>query len=110
MRRHPVCNFLGTLLLIAPLYAQTSAQRPRVLGIAHVAFRSSDINKTAVFYKSLLGYAEPFSLGGESGQSAIKFLKVNDQQYVELFQGDSGSQGQLDHFALYTNDLAAMKR
>jgi len=36
-------------------------------------------------------------------------VKVNDQQYVELLQGDAQSQGQFDHFALYTDDLAAMR-
>ena len=36
-------------------------------------------------------------------------MKVNDLQYVELFQGDAQTQGQLDHFALYTDDLTAMR-
>jgi hypothetical protein len=36
-------------------------------------------------------------------------VKVNDLQYVELFQGDAQTQGQLDHFALYTDDLTAMR-
>jgi lactoylglutathione lyase len=36
-------------------------------------------------------------------------VKINDEQYVELFQGDAASRGQLDHFALYTDDLTAMR-
>jgi hypothetical protein len=31
-------------------------------------------------------------------------VKVNDDQYIELLQGDARSQGQLDHLGLYTDD------
>jgi catechol 2,3-dioxygenase-like lactoylglutathione lyase family enzyme len=102
-------HIVATALLISPLYAQTSVQPPHILGIAHVAFRVSELSKTGAFYENVLGYAEPFSLNEENGQTAIAFVKVNDEQYVELLQGDARSQGQLDHFALYTHDQAAMR-
>jgi catechol 2,3-dioxygenase-like lactoylglutathione lyase family enzyme len=101
--------FFSALLLTGFLCAQTNAQRPHVLGLAHVAFRVSDLGKTGAFYENFLGYAEPFSLSEENGNAAIALVKVNDEQYVELLQGDARSQGQLDHFALYTDDLAAMR-
>lgn len=100
---------LAMVLAMSSLHAQTNFQRPHVLGLAHVAFRVSDMSKTGAFYGTLLGYEEPFSLKDDNGQTAITFVKVNDEQYVELFQGDARSQGQLDHFALYTDDLAAMR-
>jgi catechol 2,3-dioxygenase-like lactoylglutathione lyase family enzyme len=100
---------LAFVLAMSCLHAQTSAQRPHLLGIAHVAYRVSDMAKTAAFYQNLLGYQEPFALNSDNDKPAISFIKVNDLQYVELFPGDARSQGQLDHFALYTNDLAAMR-
>jgi len=102
---------LAAVLAISSVFslAQTPVQRPRLPGIAHVAFRVSDVAKTVAFYQDLLGYQEPFSLDSGNGKSAISFMKVNDLQYIELFPGDARSQGQLDHFALYTNDLAAMR-
>jgi catechol 2,3-dioxygenase-like lactoylglutathione lyase family enzyme len=100
---------LAFVLAMSSLHAQTSAQRPQVLGIAHVAFRVSNMAATEAFYQNLLGYQEPFALNSDNGKSAIAFMKVNDLQYIELFSGDARSQGQLDHFALYTNDLAAMR-
>jgi len=98
------------LLSSSMLFGQNNAQVPRVLGVAHVAFRVSDLSRTGAFYKNLLGYAEPFSLNDANGNPAIAFVKVNDEQYVELFPGDAASNGQLDHFALYTNDLAGMRQ
>jgi lactoylglutathione lyase len=100
---------LAFVLAISGLHAQTSAQPPQFLGIAHVAFRVSDAAKSTAFYQSLLGYQQPFALQAENGKPAISFIKVNDLQYIELFPGDARSQGQLDHFAFYTSDLAAMR-
>lgn len=103
---------VATALLISPLCAQTNvqpAQRPYILGVAHVAFRVSDFGRTGAFYKNSLGFAEPLSVAEEGGKAAVSLVKVNDEQYVELLQGDARSQGQFDHFALYTPDLAAMR-
>jgi catechol 2,3-dioxygenase-like lactoylglutathione lyase family enzyme len=100
---------LTVVLVMSSLFAQTNVQRPHVLGLAHVAFRVSDLSKTRAFYENFLGYAEPFSLIDGNGKTSIAFVKVNEEQYVELFQGDAESRGQLDHFALYTDDLAAMR-
>jgi len=101
--------FLAAILVVSPLFAQTNVQRPHILGIAHVAFRVSDIATAGAFYESFLGYVEPFALSDGSEKTTIAFVKVNDEQYVELLQGDARSQGQLDHFALYTDDLVAMR-
>ncbi len=99
----------AVMLVIWSLHAQTNIQRPHVLGLAHVAFRVTDLDRTQLFYESFLGYEEPFSLQAEGGKPTIAFVKANDLQYVELFQGDAQSQGQLDHFAFYTDDLTAMR-
>jgi catechol 2,3-dioxygenase-like lactoylglutathione lyase family enzyme len=107
---YPLRIFLPVVVLMSSLSAQTDAQRPHILGIAHVAFRFSDLGKADGFYKTVLGFTEPFSLADEHGQSAIAVVKVNDEQYLELLQGDDArSRGQLDHFALYADNLAAMR-
>lgn len=100
--------FLTALLMAATVFAQ-SAPRPHLLGLAHVAFRDGDITKTAAFYETVLGYQEPFALKDAAGNVDMEFVKVNDQQYVELMPGNARIQGQLDHFALYTDDLGAIR-
>jgi catechol 2,3-dioxygenase-like lactoylglutathione lyase family enzyme len=102
---------LAAVLVMSSLHAQTQTNvpRPHLPGLAHVAFRVSDMERTSAFYESLLGYEEPFSLKDSNGKITLAFVKVNDLQYVELFQGDARSQGQFDHFALYTDDLTAMR-
>ena len=101
---------LSIVLMFVPWsFSQNTVRLPKILGVAHVAFRVKDLNKSRVFYDDLLGYQEPFSLADSNGNAAIAFVKVNDKQYIELFRGDEVTQGQLDHFALYTDDLENMK-
>lgn len=60
--------FLAVVLLTSFAHAQTATPRPHVLGIAHIAFRVSDMDKAELFYESL-GYQDPFSLTDRSGKT-----------------------------------------
>ena len=82
-----VCVPAGlTAVLAASTPAQDGANRPRILGVAHVAFYVSDLPRTRTFYKDFLGFdEEPFTLKKRDGSERIVFIKVNDRQYLELF-------------------------
>ena len=99
------------LLIVAPLLfaQQIEIKRPRILGVAHVAFYVSDLNKARAFYKDFLGFDEPFALKRDDGSDRIAFIKINDQQYVELFAEPPRNEGRLNHVAIYTDDAAAMR-
>jgi catechol 2,3-dioxygenase-like lactoylglutathione lyase family enzyme len=109
-RRDWVCCIVAIIIAISPVHAQTNPPRPHILGLAHVAFRVSDMSRTEAFYEGLLGFEEPFSLKDDSGKITTAVVKVNDSQYVELLPGDTLTKGQMDHFALYTDDLVAMRK
>src|SRR5688500_1000879 len=65
--------------------AASAAGTPRILGIAHMALFVSDLGKARAFYEGFLGFDEPFALKRDDGSDRIAFVKVNDQQYIELF-------------------------
>jgi len=73
------------LACIAPINA--GAQPPRsdagIIGIAHIAFRVSDLDRAVAFWGKL-GYQESFSLSN-NGRVAEVFLKINDRQFIELY-------------------------
>jgi catechol 2,3-dioxygenase-like lactoylglutathione lyase family enzyme len=100
---------LLTLFVSGMLLLQTPVARPRILGVAHVAFFVSDLAKARVFYEGLLGYEEPFTLPKADGSVEIAFVKINDRQWIELFTGPSAGQGQLNHIALYADDAERMR-
>ena len=96
--------------LAATLLAQAQPpERPRILGIAHVALRVSDIEKSRAFYKDFLGFAEPFQLDNPDGSLSLTFIKINDEQYIELFPGLDPAADRLHHIALQTDDAERMR-
>src|SRR5262249_44794470 len=98
------------LLAASFLFAQPSEiKRPRILGIAHVAFYVSDLGKARAFYKDFLGFDEAFSLKRDDGSDRIAFIKINNQQYVELFAEAPRNEDRLNHVAIYTDDAAEMR-
>ena len=97
------CTALAALAADAP-------QRPRILGDAHVAFYVSDMAKARTFYRDFLGYAEPYSLKKPDGSDRIAFIKINEDQYLELFnEPPAHHDGQLNHISFQTDDAEAMR-
>jgi catechol 2,3-dioxygenase-like lactoylglutathione lyase family enzyme len=102
---------LAALAAVA-VTAQSPARevtRPRILGVAHIALFVSDLSKAREFYQGLLGFDEPFVLPKEDGAVDIAFVKINDHQWIELFNRPAAGEGQLNHIALYTDDADRMR-
>lgn len=103
---------LSALLLIClatPCHAQKPVARPKVLGVAHLAVFVSDLPKARAFYEDLLGFEESFTLPKPDGSVDIAFVKINDRQWIELFNRPSAGEGQLNHIAIYTDDADRMR-
>jgi catechol 2,3-dioxygenase-like lactoylglutathione lyase family enzyme len=99
-------GLLFTIGIASGLLAQNDADtRPKVLGIAHVAWYVKDLARSRQFYEDFLGFSEPSTYGGLA-RTAI--VRVNDQQYFELHNEPDRGEGQLHHIALYTDHAARM--
>jgi Tol biopolymer transport system component/catechol 2,3-dioxygenase-like lactoylglutathione lyase family enzyme len=84
--------------------------RPLIKGLAHVAFYAHDVEKTRAFYHDFLGFEEPYSLKNPDGSLSMAFVKINDQQYIELSPEKEPGTDRLNHIALLTNDAEAMRQ
>lgn len=62
-----------------------------IIGLTHVAVRVTDINRSIEFYSELLGLPEQFRLTNDAGDPCLVYLKVSDNQFIELFPGAQGS-------------------
>src|SRR5579872_5759030 len=98
-----------TFVAVALLAHAQTPERPRIPGLAHVAFHVSDIEKSRAFYKDFLGYAEPFKLDNPDGSLSMTFIKINDRQYLELFPGLEPGADRLHHVALETDNAERMR-
>jgi catechol 2,3-dioxygenase-like lactoylglutathione lyase family enzyme len=95
-------RLLATLLTVSTVFA-SDVPRPKILGVAHLAVYVKDLAKSRQFYEDFLGYQEPFK------SPAATYIKINDRQYVELFNEPDRGEGQLHHIAIYTDNAARMR-
>src|SRR5215469_4780744 len=102
----------ASLLFVAVIGAPRTAdpvKRPRVLGVAHMALFVSDLQKSRAFYEGFLGYEEPYALKREDGSDRIAFIKINEDQYLELFAESPKQDGHLNHISFFTDSAEAMR-
>jgi lactoylglutathione lyase len=95
-------------MMAVPLAA---AERPfKVLGVSHIGLLVSDVERSRAFYKGFLGFAEPFQLNNSDGSLSLTFVKINDEQWIELFPGLKPDQDRLHQVAFYVDNAEAVRR
>ena len=99
------------LVLASSLCAQQAVTRPKILGVAHMAIYVKDLAKTRQFYEDFMGFGEPFTLPKKGGEPGVRiaFVKVNDRQYMEIFNEADRGEGQLNHISFYTENADRMR-
>lgn len=80
-----------------------------IIGIAHIAFRVSDLDKEIAFLGKL-GYEESFAMS-DRGKTTEVFIKINDTQFIELYPQTAASQpvGWM-HVCFQAGDLNALQK
>lgn len=99
---------LRFLFLVLLLYtACLRAQKPELTGIAHVAFRVTDVNASREFYRKL-GFEQAFVFSKQAKPTQA-FIKINDTQFIELYaQTNPSQQIGLMHICFESNDLTGL--
>ena len=83
--------------------------RPRIEGIAHMAYYVGNVSQARAYYEDFLGFEEAFALKNADGSDHVVFVKVNDRQFIELFVEPPTSHGFLHDLAFWTSDAAAVR-
>lgn len=84
-----------------------------VKSIGHVALRVADIDRSLVFYRDRLGFAEMMRLHHDDGSLWLVYLRITDVQFLELFPRGKGARAPdrtataINHFCLECDDLDA---
>jgi catechol 2,3-dioxygenase-like lactoylglutathione lyase family enzyme len=101
-----------TLLVALATAGAAAAQappRPRITGLAHLAYYVHDIDASRRFYRDLLGFEELVPLVNESGGLTLTYFQVNDRQYIELFPEREPGGDRFAHIAFEVADVEAMR-
>ncbi|HWC16843.1 MAG TPA: VOC family protein [Terriglobales bacterium] len=100
-------NLLSVLLLLVLQAAPAAKPSPDLAGIAHVALRVTDVPKSREFYHTL-GFEEAFAFS-DPGKPPVSYLKVNDRQFIELYQRSDDAQPLgLMHVCYEVRDIDAL--
>lgn len=84
-----------------------------ITSIGHVAIRVKDFQRSLDFYVGRLGFDEMFRLDRD-GQLWIIYLRITDDQYLELFSDAVGDRAPatelvgINHLCLTVDDLDAV--
>lgn len=78
-----------------------------IKGIGHSAFVVSDMEKSLNFYCNVLGFKEAFEIKDKDGKPWIRYIKIKDGQFIELFYGNpQEAKGQsYSHLCLEVDDI-----
>jgi catechol 2,3-dioxygenase-like lactoylglutathione lyase family enzyme len=87
-------RWIGILALVCATSAIATAQPPApesgIIGIAHIAFRVSNLDQEIAFLGKM-GYQESFAMNNGKAIAEV-FVKVNDRQFIELYPQTDPSQ------------------
>jgi catechol 2,3-dioxygenase-like lactoylglutathione lyase family enzyme len=100
------------LMAFAGICACSTAGSPSpqdLAGIAHVAFRVTDVERSRTFYRSL-GFEQAFEFA-DPGKPLVSYIKVNDRQFIELYgRRDESQPIGLMHMCYETPNIEAVRK
>jgi catechol 2,3-dioxygenase-like lactoylglutathione lyase family enzyme len=98
----------GTFLLSAMFLWSSPDPSPSLAGIAHLALRVSDVQKSREFYR-VLGFEQSFEFA-DPGKPLVSYIKINDRQFIELYgRADDSQPAGLLHICYETPDIEALR-
>ncbi len=82
-----------------------------IRGIGHLALRVRDLDRSLDFWRDRVGFQEMQRLKRDNGDTWLVYLRITDDQYLELFPGATTEQVPADddngvmHICLEIEDL-----
>ena len=90
LKRRLIFIFAFVCTFSAMAMAQPPGPEAGIIGIAHIAFRVSDLDQEIAFLGKL-GYEKSFTLSNGNAIAEV-FVKINDHQFIELYPRTDPSQ------------------
>ena len=101
--KSPILLLIIALTILTAGAISPEAERPRLLGVAKISIRTSDIERSTAFYQGFLGFEEAYRAGKS------RLFKINERQFVEVTPGLSPDEDRLIGVSLQTDGAEAMR-
>lgn len=85
-----------------------------IAGLAHVAIKVTDLDRSLDFYIGKLGFPEMMRLHHDDGSVFLVYLRITDDQYLEVFPGAENDRAPgwnangMNHMCLAVDDIEAL--
>jgi lactoylglutathione lyase len=85
-----------------------------IAGLGHVAIKVADLERSLDFYVGKLGFTEMMRLNKEDGSVWLVYLRITDEQYLEIFPGAENDRAPgwdangMNHMCLAVEDIRAL--
>ena len=85
-----------------------------IVGLAHVAIKVTDLDRSLDFYINKLGFPEMLRLHKDDGSTWLVYLRITDEQYLEVFPGAENDRAPgwdangMNHMCLAVEDIDAV--
>ena len=85
-----------------------------IVGLAHVAIKVTDLDRSLDFYINRLGFPEMLRLNKDDGSTWLVYLRITDNQYLEVFPGAENDRAPgwdangMNHMCLAVEDIDAV--
>jgi lactoylglutathione lyase len=89
--------------------AQTTPQRPKLVGLSHVAYYTKNLESTLKYLEEYMGFDEITRINDKDGNLWIVVVKINDNQFLEIMPEKDPNAKRLSHFAFETDNVEAMR-
>ena len=82
-----------------------------ITGIGHIALKVRDLDRSLDFYRDRLGFAEMMRINHPDGSLWLVYLRVTDEQFIEIFPGAENDRSPgwngncITHVCLTVDDL-----
>lgn len=102
----PAALLVAAIALVLPLHSQ---ERPRIIGMAHMAYYVNDLKQARDYYEGFLGFQEALILKNPDGTDHVVFIKINDHQFIKLYAEPVKNYGYIHDAGFETNDAKGMR-
>ena len=75
--------------------------------LAHICIHSNDLTETSRFYIEALGLEKGFDFI-KDGELIDYYIKLGNDTFIEVFKGDPGTPGNINHLAIQADDMDAV--
>jgi lactoylglutathione lyase len=85
-----------------------------IVGLAHVAIKVTDLDRSLDFYINRLGFPEMLRLNKDDGSTWLVYLRITDDQFLEVFPGAENDRAPgwdangMNHMCLAVEDIDAV--